>query len=251
MSSSIEVKAVDEPTPPVKPEETPQVAVEETTNTERPERPEWLPEKFKSPEDFVQAYSELESKMGSQETTEEKSDDTPKIPEPPTGLSEGVLTPFHDEYAETGELSEETFGKLEKLGFERGVVENYIEGVRAVSARETESLHKVLGGQEQFTTMANWAAENMGRDEVVALNEMFESGGEKAVLAAKSLRSTYEAANGRSPSLLDVDGVSGGGGTAYASYDAMMKEMSHPDYKTDPAFRAKVAERLKRSKNIL
>lgn len=249
MSSSIEVKAVDEPTPPIKPEETPAEAQVETTS---PERPQWLPEKFKSAEDMAKAYTELESKQGSQDTPpEEQPDDVATIPEPPEGLPEGVLQPFHDEYAETGELSDDAFGKLEKLGFGRDVVENYIEGVKAVAQRETAGLHEVVGGQEQFTTMANWAAENMKRDEVVALNEMFEAGGEKAVLAAKSLRASYEGTNGRVPSLLNADGVSVGSSAAYESYDAMMKDMSSPDYKSDPAFRARVAARLQRSKNIL
>lgn len=33
----------------------------------QPERPEWLPEKYKSPEDLAKAYKELESKIGSKE----------------------------------------------------------------------------------------------------------------------------------------------------------------------------------------
>ena len=39
------------------------------------DRPEWLPEKFKSPEDMANAYSELEKKMG-QGTNEEQSAET-------------------------------------------------------------------------------------------------------------------------------------------------------------------------------
>ena len=41
------------------------------------DRPEWLPEKFKSPEDMAQAYSELEKKMG-QGTREEQAAETTK-----------------------------------------------------------------------------------------------------------------------------------------------------------------------------
>jgi hypothetical protein len=33
----------------------------------QPERPEWLPEKYKTPEDLAKAYKELESKIGSKE----------------------------------------------------------------------------------------------------------------------------------------------------------------------------------------
>ena len=33
----------------------------------QPERPEWLPEKYKSGEDLAKAYKELESKLGTRE----------------------------------------------------------------------------------------------------------------------------------------------------------------------------------------
>jgi len=38
-----------------------------------PERPEWLPEKFKSPEDLAKSYTELQSKLGSKEEDIRKS----------------------------------------------------------------------------------------------------------------------------------------------------------------------------------
>lgn len=49
--------------------------VQEITNNEETsnERPEWLPEKFKSAEDMAKAYSELEKKMSSGKTKEEDS----------------------------------------------------------------------------------------------------------------------------------------------------------------------------------
>jgi hypothetical protein len=49
----------------IEPEEKP---VEQQAETELPQeendRPQWLPEKFKSAEDMAQAYSELEKKLG-------------------------------------------------------------------------------------------------------------------------------------------------------------------------------------------
>ncbi|MFS9669917.1 hypothetical protein, partial [Klebsiella pneumoniae] len=42
------------------------------------ERPEWLPEKFSSPEDMAQAYAELEQRMG-RESIEENESDSAKI----------------------------------------------------------------------------------------------------------------------------------------------------------------------------
>jgi len=34
---------------------------------EAPPRPEWLPEKFKTPEDLAKSYSELQSKLGAKD----------------------------------------------------------------------------------------------------------------------------------------------------------------------------------------
>ena len=36
-------------------------------------RPEWLPEKFKSPEDMAKAYAELEGKLGGNKPTEQNA----------------------------------------------------------------------------------------------------------------------------------------------------------------------------------
>ena len=48
--------------------EAPMEVVEDTTGAERPE---WLPEKFQSPEDMAKAYGELESKMGEEPESSE------------------------------------------------------------------------------------------------------------------------------------------------------------------------------------
>lgn len=39
-----------------------------TAEDQEPPRPEWLPEKYKSPEDLAKAYKELESKIGAKES---------------------------------------------------------------------------------------------------------------------------------------------------------------------------------------
>ena len=38
--------------------------LEQNNNPNQEERPDWLPEKFKTPEDMANAYSNLEKKMG-------------------------------------------------------------------------------------------------------------------------------------------------------------------------------------------
>ena len=50
------------------------VNTEKVTSETTPGRPEWLPEKFKTGEDFVKSYTELEKKIGEQPRAPEKYD---------------------------------------------------------------------------------------------------------------------------------------------------------------------------------
>ena len=58
----INEKAPNEIEPEEKPVEQQQTEAE--LPQDQSDRPEWLPEKFKSAEDMAQAYSELEKKLG-------------------------------------------------------------------------------------------------------------------------------------------------------------------------------------------
>ena len=74
------------------------------------ERPEWLPEKFKNPEDLAKAYGELEKKMG--EPSEEGDEAAPSK----EAMSLESLNKYSEEFNEKGELSEDSYSDLEKLG---------------------------------------------------------------------------------------------------------------------------------------
>ena len=54
----------ESPTEEVSAEAEPSVETQAQEPEAAPERPEWLPEKYKSPEDLAKAYKELESKLG-------------------------------------------------------------------------------------------------------------------------------------------------------------------------------------------
>ena len=90
------------------------------------DRPDWLPEKFKSPEDMAKAYSELEGKLGqsNEEETKEAFEDTEYSgSETANEVSELLdskgldFDVFAQEYAETGELSDDAYTALEQAGF--------------------------------------------------------------------------------------------------------------------------------------
>lgn len=248
--------SVDVPTSADTSTENPAAEEQSTRQTAAPEatRPEGLPEKFKTVDDMVKAYKELEGKLGQkpaapQETADPEVLEKPKIPDAPKALGSEALKPFHDEYTQNGQLSDDSFAKLEQMGLSRDLVENYIAGVQHRSSLEDARIYEAAGGQQHFEEMAKWAGSSLGEERVNALNELLAAGGEKATLAVQQLRQAYVEANGQEPNLLSGDGPTTG--STYASYAQMMQDMQDPRYQSDEAFREAVKNKLARSGNLL
>lgn len=226
----------------------------EDNNTNTEDRPEWLPEKFKSPEDLAKAYAELEKKQS-------KPADAPKADAPPADAedqqvakelqSKGLdLDEFAAEFSKSGELSQDSYEQLEKAGYPRNIVDQYVEGQKARAALYESEVKSVAGGDKSFAEMVDWAKANLSPQEIAAYNAAIDSGDpNQAKLAVSGVYQRFSTARPQEPSLFK-------GSTAAASSDVyesvaqMQKDMANPDYKTDPAFRAKVQAKLGRS-NIL
>lgn len=210
------------------------------------DRPQWLPEKFKSPEDLAKAYGELESKLGKPQTPTPPAD--PKgieiKPEAPKdNPAQPLIQQATQEFVEKGELAPETYAALEKQGLTKDLVDGYIEGQRAKMARAESELLEPFGGRQQFDAMAGWAAQNLEADVVSALNEQFAKGGAAAKAGLMSLQALYKAQN---PTL--IDGEPGYAPVqGYRSIDEMVRDMQNPLYDQDQAFRDQVEAKLRRS----
>lgn len=228
------------------------------------ERPEWLPEKFKSVEDLAKAYSELEKKVSQPkaETTKEgkpdelaepvkdetKEESDPNAPEPPADPSKADLTPFHNEWAEKGELSPESFDKLEKMGFPKDLVRQYITGFQASQQQEAQSIYKEIGGEESYRAMTQWASQNLSQDEINAYDALVTSGDINAAkIAAKGLYAQYTQANGQPPKLISGNATGQSSVKEFRSTAEVVRAMSDPRYANDPAYRKDVERRLEMS----
>ncbi|RVJ40531.1 capsid assembly protein [Sinorhizobium medicae] len=220
---------------------------EEAAKADAPARPEWLPEEFETPEDFAKAFAELKAgKPAEAETpaepeanTEEKTEDKP--------------TPVVDvnavsaEFAEKGELSEETYADLAAKGFDKAFVDSFIEGQKARADAVERRLTDAAGGKDHLDRMFAWASTSMTEAEIVAYNKSFENADVTAAeLAIKDLRSKYEAANGRDGTLLGGKAPSPAADT-FGSWAEVTQAMSDPRYEKDPAYRAKVESKIARS----
>jgi len=215
---------------------------------EATDRPEWLPEKFDSAEAMAEAYKSLEGRMGT-EPAEATGDELAEVAET-VGVSTEALTPYAEEYYSTGELAEDSFVALEGMGLSRELVTAFMQGQQAVQSAELNQIYESAGGLEAYQGAMAWAAQNMGPEEIQAYNAQVESGDiTAATVAVKGLMARFAqgAPAPSQPALLQSEPAGPGGTAPYQSLAEVMVDMKDPQYKTDPAFRAKVEARLSNS----
>ncbi len=215
-------------------------------------RPEGLPEKFESVEALAKSYAELESKLGQpkEEAKEEaKAEPTNDLEiadkaVESAGLNMEALT---QEYADNGELGEQSYEALAKAGIPRETVDQFIAGQQAVAAQQQNEIKGLVGGDDAYTEMTAWAQQNLTEAEVDAYNQAVNAGDMETIkLAVTGLQARYTAANGTDPKLLagKAAPTSQGG---YESWAQVQVDMSDPRYSKDPAFQAEVQEKLANS----
>lgn len=234
---------------------------------DKPEKPEWVPEKFWDAEkgevkheELARSYQELEKKLGEQDT-DDKGDkeggddnadgDDDKADKDKTDKSdkEDNVNPIQsarEEWAETGELSEETFEALEKAGLDRNTVETYINGVKAQQeALEQRAFNKAGGDRESYNEMADWMKANLEGKEIETFNrlvadpETMEQAVEGMFLRYKSATSEGDIVHGG-----NQNGATTTSEGYYKNASEMMKDINSSEYKTDKNFQNQVARKI-------
>ncbi|NBP29700.1 MAG: hypothetical protein EBV23_09005 [Flavobacteriia bacterium] len=225
---------------PMAPEPTNEQSVVTSDNTSN--RPEWLPEKFNSPDELAKAYQELESKLGQRGQFENQPQQEEQLE------SQNQLPPdfshFGKEYMDNGRLSDQSYKELESRGIPKDVVDAYIAGQQALQEREVGAVMNDIGGTENFQALSKWASENLSQTELDAYNSMVLGGNlNQARMAVKGLYAQYSASTSQ-PNLLG--GVAGrsSGSDGFRSTQEVIQAMKDPRYKTDEAYRTDVQSRL-------
>ena len=221
--------------------------MEKPTEEIKSDRPEWLPEKFATAEELAKSYAELEKK-NSQPQEEQKAEEENKTEEQlkiekETGLD---LDPYYKEFEEKGELAQESYDKLNKLGLPKDLVDSYIEGQKALTTNQTQAIYNEVGGQEKYGKVIEWATNNLEQTEVEAFNSVMDKGNTAEMkLAIQGLNARYMKSEGSEPNL--VSGEADVTQSKFRSTAEIVRAMQDPRYKTDVAFRNDVEQKLARS----
>lgn len=226
-----------------------------------------VPEKFMTKdgqvntEALLKSYEELQKKLGSQNQAKPEEPAKPeaepaKAPEGDEAAAakdvvESKGFDFNDltkEYIDKGELSNETYDKLAKSGLPKNVVDQYIEGQKALSEKFQVDVMSTVGGQESYSEMTKWASDNLSPQQLDAFNRAVSVADMEAVkFAVQGLKAQFDRAVG-SPAKRQLMGNASGSGEStkpFMSRTQYVDAIKDARYDRDSAYRAEVLSRLK------
>ncbi len=151
-----------------------------------------------------------------------------------------------EEFQANGDLTPETRDKLAKQGLTPELVDAYIEGQKAIVQRAMEDIASTVGGMENMATIVDWAKANLSEEEKKSIDAVHDPAVIKILL--KDLERRMNDSEGYVPQAQ----LQGGAGDVRGDYFESMAEVEEaindPRYSKDPAYRAKVAQKLTASR---
>ena len=220
--------------------------------------------KYKNAQELENAYIELEKKLGekSGEVSEEPSSDEPQAEEKsdtpdesPDGFA--FLEELYEQASsEKGEISKEMVDKLSNMS-KQDIIQNFLqfradaeskyEAVSDLSNEQVQGLKNVVGGDQNYANMLQWAQSNLSKQEIDMYDAVMARGDvNSAFFAVNSLAQRYQDRVGYEGKMLTGNAPSSKGDT-YRSQAEMVAAMSDPKYDNDPAYRRDVMEKVARS----
>lgn len=151
-----------------------------------------------------------------------------------------------EEYQTNGELSEKTLAQLEKAGYTRELVENFIEGQQArYEASYGVYIRNAVGGDKEYTRLIKWAGNNLSSQEINRFNKAVTSNDiDIALVAVENLANRMEKAKGTPPKLIEGKPTAEHHTKGYASLAEMAAAMDDPRYEKDMAYTERVERRI-------
>lgn len=217
-----------------------------------------LPEKFKSVEELLNSYNELEQKLHSNNSDDTLPTTEPEATDPngeavTTDNSDDVVTidTYMKEMIETGELSEDSRKALNDSGVSDAVIDSMIEGQNAKTELLKADVYNSVGGEESYNDIIDWASKNLSDSEIDAFNSQISSNSLDTIkFALKSLQALQGSTNSKPGFSRQIqgDGKAPSGSKGYESKTEMYEAMRHPSYGKDASYTRMVENKIANSK---
>mgnify|MGYP003139037145 FL=1 len=208
--------------------------------------------KYKSVEELEKGYLEAQKALSNQSEPEVQEEPVEEPSDTQTFLNSASA-----EYAENGELSQDTMSKLTEMSSE-DLVNAYIAsqvnqaGSKGPDLNESQvrSIKDSVGGEAKYETLVEWAGQNLDAASVQAFDALIETGNAKAIeLAVAGLNARYESENGSEGQMI-TGKPPATSGDRFRSQAEVVEAMSDPRYDRDPAYRQEITEKIERSDNF-
>lgn len=211
--------------------------------------------KYKNAEELENAYLELQKKLGEGSDEPEEEGEMQEQEEVEIDPATDMLSAASAEFAETGEITQETFNALAEmdsadlLAAYMGMQEGNPAPTQAADLTDADvnELKASVGGEEAYDQITNWAADALSDAELDAFNATIDNGSLAQIqMIMAGLQARYQAENGYEGRQLQGKPPSSSG-DAFRSQAEVVEAISDPRYDRDPAYRNDVLMRLERS----
>ena len=215
--------------------------------------------KYKNAQELEQGYIELQKKLGQQEDTPEEAEEEQVEEGEEEEEDLGILDELWEYESNNEEFHEEALEELKgmdpvelaKMHIEyRKQVETGETGGRDFSEQDITELKGIVGGDENYTNMIQWAQGALNETEVNMFDAVMAKGDPlSAFFAVRPLAYAYNDSIGYEGNM--VQGKAPKQNTdQFRSQQEVVKAMADPRYDDDPAYRRDIMEKLDRSPNV-
>lgn len=208
--------------------------------------------KFKSQEDLMEAYKNLESKLGKppEEVIDDPLAETP-TPETPAPTEDLDMTLFKAEVFKTGTLSEESVKALEKANVPKAFIDSFIASEASNKASIANEVYNIAGSKEEYSELLAWG-KTLDSETQMYYNSQLQSGNsimiKNAVKALNALRSTSEGFEASEDTPVRITGKKPSvSSKSFKSYSELVKAQSDPRWQTDVNYTNEVIKKASRS----
>ena len=209
--------------------------------------------KYKNAEELEKGYLELQQKLSSNQPAEKTEPEQTEESAEPTILDRiWEESTSQEEFSPelTEEISKMSSTELANMYLDYRQANEGAEPARDFSKEEIQQLQGVVGGQENYTNMIDWAQKTLNETEVNMFDAVMAKGDPLAAFfAVRSLAYAYNDAVGYDGNV--VQGKAPKQNTdQFRSQQELIQAMSDSRYENDPAYRQDVMDKLTRSPNV-
>ena len=216
--------------------------------------------KFKSQDELLKAYEELQKKLGTNEPDEEEEPVEEQEEAEEVEVDEGVKSfrEINNRFEENGQLTQEDYDSLVQMDSKQ-LIETYFKyfaeqnkavAAQAATAQELQQIRDAVGGNEAYQEMITWAGNNLSEDEINQFNAVTATNQTAAIAyAVESLNNRFRASEGYEAPLVTGKRPSSKK-DVFRSQAELARAIADPRYSSDHAYRSDVEEKLARSGDI-